>query len=97
MVFNFDDPRGCAPTNMSIENKTTLVKELLKGLDDCDSEKTKEKLEHDLLIKKTAKQNKVPKDGKGKYDLTVPLLFPFQKHPRQKQSHQEWIDGEKEK
>lgn len=97
MVFNFDDPRGCAPTSMSNQKQTTLVEELLGGLDDCDPEETKVKLQQKLAHKTTEKQNKVPKTGKGKYNLTVPVLFPFQKHPRQKMTLQEWIEIEKEK
>ena len=45
-----------------------------------------------------AKQNKVLKGGKGKYDVTVPAPFDFMKHPRQaKTLRQEWLEEEEKK
>jgi len=57
------------------------MEELLGGIAE-NNEATKEKLQLKLAHKTSEKQNKVPRYGKGKYNLTVPVLFPFQKHPR---------------
>jgi hypothetical protein len=41
------------------------------------------------------KQNIVPKHGKGKYDVTVPILFEFQKNPNERKStRQIWLEQE---
>ena len=41
------------------------------------------------------KQNNVRKNGKGKFDVTVPILFEFQKYPNeQKSSRQVWLENE---
>jgi len=37
----------------------------------------------------------VPKTGKGKYDVTVPILFEFQKNPNERKStRQIWLEEE---
>ena len=48
-----------------------------------------------LSIKKTDKQNRVPRSGKGKYNVTVPRLFSFQrKRSVSKTLRQEWLENE---
>ncbi len=72
VVVNYKDPRGCAPMSGTVEKEITRIKELLGDLDDENIEETKEKLKQKLAYVTTEKQNKVPKHGKGKYNLTVP-------------------------
>lgn len=54
--------------------------------DDDDLEIKKERLTRGLKDKLVNKQNLVPKQGKGKYDVTVPVLFEFLKNPNERKS-----------
>lgn len=51
-----------------------------------DLETKQERLKRTLKEKLVYKQNMVPKTGKGKYDVTVPILFDFQKNPNERKS-----------
>ena len=55
----------------------------------------KTRLAQELKKKVIVKQNKVPRHGKGKYDVTVPVLFEFQKNPRENKTlRQKWLESE---
>ncbi len=54
--------------------------------DDDNLEEKKERLQRSLKEKLINKQNAVSKDGKGKYDVTVPVLFEFLKNPNERKS-----------
>lgn len=76
-----------------IEDRTTRYDFLEE--DDDDLEVKKERLRKDLSTKLCYKQNMVPKQGKGKYDVTVPVLFEFQKNPNERKStRQLWLEEE---
>jgi hypothetical protein len=63
-----------------------------------DPEEMKTRLAHELKKKVIEKQNKVPRHGKGKYDVTVPQLFEFQKNPREEKTlRQIWLEKEVER
>ena len=63
--------------------------------DDDDLEIKKERLTRGLKDKLVHKQNLVPKQGKGKYDVTVPVLFEFLKNPTERKStRQIWLEQE---
>lgn len=66
--------------------------------DDNDVNAKQERLAKDLERKLIHKQNLVRKNGKGKYDVTVPILFDFQKYPNEgKSSRQAWLEEEERK
>ena len=97
-TFNYNDPRGCASNDVTFQNKANLMDELMGGLQDDDPEALKEKLQSKLAHITTDKQNKVPRSGKGKYNVTVPVLYRFQKHkPEGTTLRQQWLEGEVER
>lgn len=63
--------------------------------DDDDLEIKQERLKRSLKEKLIYKQNAVSKEGKGKYDVTVPVLFEFLKNPNERKStRQIWLEKE---
>ena len=51
----------------------------------------------DLKEKLCYKQN-ILREGKGKYNVTVPVLFEFQKNPNEsKSTRQKWLEAEMER
>jgi hypothetical protein len=66
--------------------------------DDDDLEAKQDRLRRGLKEKLVYKQNNVPKKGKGKYDVTVPVLFEFLKNPNERKStRQLWLESEVQK
>ena len=65
--------------------------------DDNDPESKKSRLTKDLKEKLCYKQN-ILREGKGKYNVTVPVLFEFQKNPNEsKSTRQKWLEAEMER
>ena len=54
--------------------------------DDVNEVEKEERLTKALDHKLINKQNLVAKNGKGKFNVTVPILFEFQKYPNEKKS-----------
>ena len=59
------------------------LKENERQQEEEDDEAKYNRLNRDLKEKLVYKQNLVPKGGKGKYDVTVPLPFDFMKNQKQ--------------
>lgn len=66
---------------------------------DADPEDLRAEYQKNLTAKQVDKQNKVPIDGKGKYNVTVPVPFEFMRNQsaEKKTIRQQWLEGEVER
>lgn len=81
LVFQFKDLNKNADNDLEASEKYYFMED-----DDNDLEAKQERLKKGLKEKLVYKQNMVPKQGKGKYDVTVPVLFEFLKNPNERKS-----------
>jgi hypothetical protein len=79
MIFHYRDLTGKADETIERTEKYPFLEEE-------DLETKQERLKRSLKEKLVYKQNMVSKTGKGKYDVTVPILFEFQKNPNERKS-----------
>lgn len=87
MIFHYRDLNGQADETTERSEKYPFLEE------DEDLETKQERLKRSLKEKLVYKQNMVSKTGKGKYDVTVPILFEFQKNPNERKStRQIWLE-----